>query len=411
MRLHRGPAAGLLLLVGALMASQARARTSSSTAGRAPAGARRWPGGCTRFIVPQGFGLGWKHINHRVSHLEMRLAERDRCLASALRTGFIGGSFADGTYFRDIPEARFAFQRVFSRGQRVWAERVSVFESLPPAGRASGKKVFRRAALGLAGAEDVTAVVEGLRFATNVPQPRGFPQAYDPAMGYTMRGLGVDVRVDELSRTALTLRYEIAFETGASPDRPRHNRARRHAHVAARLDVLLVGSRHIHPQRATIAYGVRYAPASLLSLAQPRPKPPKTLLSVQGAAGSPRGFFGLQSFAFSMAFDATCAANPDCPSGDLCVRRRGRCALLMGPAGDYLRSVSVMASMRDYNPATGRALFEVVGHVSNAAVHLIYLPLRYAFTARLAWLQSPTVVESKRVRQHFRTGSRLFALP
>jgi hypothetical protein len=347
-------------------------------------------GPCDSVVVPRHFGVGWKTLNHRISRLEARLAEVTDCSAAAARISLRGGGFANGKFFHDDASASFAAQRV--RSEHVRAAKFTVAGAFE-GGLAEGAVRVSRADLGLGESGSLVALVGGLKFHTDVPQPPEFEATnYPQQMGFTLRGIGAGARVvaEEDDADEITVHYRLQFQPGAAPDRARHNRAIAHARIGAELDVIVLDVSDVPVRTLEHSYAVSYVRPGIGNMEQPPPDKEKIARRATGAPGDPRGFVGIGDFRFDMKFGRTCASDEECPDG-ACVKAVGRCAGRFGLAGDYLQSVTVSTGFREWNPETGEAVFDVLGHVSNSSDGIAFRPLDYDFSNRFVWIQTDDV--------------------
>ncbi|MFB6264080.1 MAG: hypothetical protein ABEL76_10720, partial [Bradymonadaceae bacterium] len=197
-----------------------------------------------RFLIPNRFGYRWRHFNHRVAlwgfHLDQN---RSHPWADHLTARAAGGPFSTGLGPVEQPLLRFGYQRVDTgTDEATAAARCDIETTIGPDGADRGTFLLDRAELGLEHCDDVTAMLVGFEFDTDIPQPGHFPDAYDPAHGYTTRGLGVDVEVTAIDDGAISLDYWVRFGFGAAMDRPYHNEALLDARVGVEVHVALVGS-------------------------------------------------------------------------------------------------------------------------------------------------------------------------
>ena len=236
-----------------------RSATASSISSAESEDLVYYAAGCESFSVPQGFELHWKWLNHRISYMKVRPGERQKCQPESLEAGFVGGTFSSGAFFEDTPQLSYLYQPVTSRSlEQMSAARVTVSANIGPSGVVEGTKVLSRTLLALDTHDQVIALVEGVSFHTGVEQGDSYPPEYDPANGYTMRGIGVEAEVAALTPDQIELNYAMRFETGIAPDwRPQMNRARKHARIRGHLDVLLIGLGDANIHRAPVGYLMR----------------------------------------------------------------------------------------------------------------------------------------------------------
>ncbi len=363
--------------------------------------------GCEHFTVPQGFELHWEWFNHRISYLKMRPAERRKCQPDSLEAGFIGGSFSTGLYFEDTPHISYRYQPVQSSSpDQMAASRVTLTMDIGPSGVARGSRELPREALALERYDQVIALIEGVSFHTGVEQADDYPKNYNPANGYTMRGIGAETRVSALTPEHIELEYSLRFETGIAPDwRPKMNKALDHARVRGHLDVLLVGINDAPIHRNKVSYGVSYPEPTFGNRDQEPPDGDTITSTIDGRAGSASGFVGLNQWGFDMEFPMECDEDSDCPGGETCELDRSRCTKTQGPLGDYIKTLQVSVKQTDYDPQSGQATVELVGYASNTSSGIVFAPLEYKFNSEMVWVQADGASEPREiVRTRFNTG-------
>jgi hypothetical protein len=397
----------LLLTVVALASGCDRTATASSISPAESEEVVYYAAGCENFTVPQGFELHWEWFNHRISYMKMRPAERRKCQPKHLEAGFVGGSFSTGAYFEDTPHVSYLYQPVNSETpDKMAASRVTLTVDIGPDGKVEGTQSLSRSRIALDGYDEVIALIEGVSFHTGVEQNAGYPTKYNPANGYTMRGIGAETRISALTPEDIDLEYMLRFETGIAPDwRPNMNEARRHAVVRGHLDVLLVGLNDTPVHRQKVAYDVAYPEPTFGNRTQTPPSGDMIQFTVDGDQNEPSGFAGLSRWNFDMEFPIDCDENSDCPGGETCIEDEGRCTKKQGPLGDYIKTLQVSVKQTDFDPQNGRAQFEAVGYASNSSAGIVFAPLEYDFDAEFVWAQADGAAQRREiVRNRFNTG-------
>lgn len=360
-------------------------------------GDRYDPDACTSFILPTSFGLGWRNVNHRVSLWQMRLEpgpDEGGCPADALDVAFIGGDFSTGAVMSDTPRYDFGFQRVDAGAPAVLgAARKRIEMIIGPEGIAEGTVTLSREDLSLTGYERILAFVEGLRLATDIEQGPEYPDNYDPAHGYTSRGLGVRVGVEDAGESAdaaadvVKLEYRVRFQHGTS-DRKDMNEAMVHAITAASLDVLLVGYTGLQVLEGGVDYTVSSPmPVPLEDVPSVHAAVEDTRVSLTGPQGPFRGLYGLTGFDFFL--------EPGEEEG----------------AGYYLRDLVVDLALDDYDSVSGQAGFLFEGYASNATKFIAFYALNSHFQGTMAWIPAAVETETYSMSQEFETGSAEFPIP
>lgn len=354
---------------------------------------------CDHFVVPTRMGLGWEALNHRISSWSLRLAG-DACAAETLDVIHIGGDYSTGEAATDdVPLLYYGFHEVQTDVERVGAARVTVDATIGPEGVATGDLTFSRADISLRHYENVTAIVEGIEFITDVDQPEGYPDDYDPAHGYTMRGFGGGVTVSSVSDDEITLAWTVTFDPAPAPDRARHNSALEHAEVGAKLDVLLIGATDATVLSASHEYSQKHPPPTPLEDQEiPHADLETQTLNVRDD-GVGDGFFGFSQFRFDMRFEG-CSRVDQCEDG---VGANGT-----AEPGEYLRSIIVEVSQDEVTEEGGR--FLVDGYLSNASRFLANYPNAYDFSSTIVWVRAGEVETAARFDETFETGSASFPL-
>lgn len=348
------------------------------------------PRACTSFIVPDRFGLRWKTLNHRVSLWQVRLAPRpgEGCRADTLDTAFIGGDFSTGDVMSDIPRVTFGFQAVDAETPVLaGAARLRIQANVGPEGVVQGQESLDRDQLALTGYEFVTAFVEGLSLATDVPQGPDYPKGYDPAHGYTSRGIGAWVDAVQGEDGGLVLDWRVRFAHGTS-DRKDMNAAMAQAVTGVTLDVLLVGVSDRVPIHGLVDYTVVSPLAAPLDDV-PCLHPPveETRVTLAGSPGPWQGFYGITGFEYFL--------EPPEEEG----------------AGYYLRDLDVSLTLDAHDPATGEASFDFEGYASNASGFIVFYAMSNHFRGAMAWVPASVQASHGQVSETFTTGAAEFDLP
>ena len=379
-------------------------------AGLAACGPRFDPEACTEAVISQGFGLRWAELDHRISQWGLGLrgpeGEPARCGAEALEARYVGGDFTTGSGVQqDTPWVRLGFQRFSAPSPEVAGfARVEVpltieggggwscGEPLPRGltsleGWASTTLTLRRADLALRGYPKIEALISGLTLRSDVPQGPAYPSAtYDPALGFTSRGLGAELQVVSLDAEEITLKASLRVEPGCSVDRADHDAALPFARYEGQLELLLVG--HDAPvTRGGVAYRLEYPDPSPPEIQEIPPAAPD--LQSMGLRGRPGGGLGVFGFTrFNLALDPWDPAQ----------------------AGYYLKALDASATLERFHNATGRLDLLVNGYASNAGV-FAWQAMNNTFSATLVWVQLPGEGEPQVLEQAFTTGAATLPLP
>jgi hypothetical protein len=298
---------------------------------------------CADAVVPNGFGLAWEKLNHRISRWSIRVdpSKAETCSAnpgSTLHTTFVGGDWTTGQAATDVPIVMLDYAVVAPRDpngavrkpQHVWATHHATALDIDPSQHASA--IADRPA----SEHPRVEVLTGLELDTNVPQDADYPEDYDPAHGYTSRG--VTARVTD--RDDGSVDVEIAFEHGKA-DRPPMNAAMPFARTRAVVEHTTLEVPGGHITRATKQFRLTYPLQDALD-ATPIPHGEDALMTtvIEGVSGYEHGMVLLTGISFSLFPDL--------------------------PYGDYLRELSVRPRNVRYDPETGRAKFVLDGYASNS---------------------------------------------
>lgn len=223
---------------------------------------------------------------------------------------------------------------------------------------ATAPQLFDLAPAGMGGAPAIAVVLDGFEVDTDVLQGPGYPPDYDPARGYTVRGLGA--WIDGVTRDGDDLSFSVGarLALGRSDD-PDMNAAS----PVARSEIVvhyLVVALPVAPATGTIAYREQHRGHGPAELEVCRPEPGTTALSIDGPP-LPHAAAALTRFLFSFYADE-------------------------GTEGDRLRELSVRIGDFAYDPATGDATMHVEGYASNAGPPPPRLPMDYEVMAEVALL-------------------------
>lgn len=365
------------------------------------------PQACTEFALLQQFGLGWGRLNHRVSTWDVRL-DQDGCRAERAEIIHIGGDFSTGaspTGTDDAPFLKLGWQYADTDASQVGVARVTIDAEVGPQGFATGRTSYRRTEVNLRHYPKVYAVIDGIAFDTGVEQSDDYPDDYDAAHGYTIRGFGGGAQVATVTDSSIKLDWNLHFELANSPDREDLNEAIEHATIGARLDVLLVGVHEASAFQKTVEYEMAYPkPEPLMDQQIDPPPAEKTGLTIAGTAGAPAGFWGVSRFDFQYQFDGACEENDRCGLNDRCADD-GYCPLGREEPGEYLREITVTLNQDSYDAETGKGEFTFEGYTSNASRFIAYYALDYTFSGDMLWVQAGDNEDPERVEDEFVTGS------
>jgi hypothetical protein len=366
---------------------------------------------CASFVIPTAMGLAWENLNHRISRYAIQLspAPGEACLAERVETVFIGGDYSTGETLTDIPRLRWSGTRIAATSpEQMGAARLRLDFLIDAAagGEATLTETLDRDALHLLHYPHVIALVEGLALRTDVAQAAGYPDDYDPAHGYTSRGIGAELRVVEFDEAEILLEAILRFAHGTS-DRKNMNGAMASALTEGSLDVLLIGLAEA-PVEGSVDYGLEVeVPPLMRDVEVPHaPALERQLvlaLPASGAGGGQSGLSGISGLVGWTGFRFE--LDP--------VETEG--------AGYYIRELSL-----GLNPtisavggsAPGPLLVDVDGYASNASKFVAYYGMRSRFLGHVAWLPLLVTNEalleasgSMGLSESFETGSASFELP
>jgi hypothetical protein len=347
------------------------------------------PAACTSFVVPTTLGLGWQNLNHRISRWGVQLAPApgEACAADTLAAEHVGGDYTTGESATDTARVVWEGSLVDAAGPHVLgAARLRVPFEIGPGAEATLVLPVARSDAHLLGYGTVIAFIEGLRLTTDVPQGADYPADYDPAHGYTSRGLGAWVRVATSSADTIQVEAGVHFAHGPS-DRDDMNRAIPHARTEATLDVLLLGVADGPVLEGHVSTTVTCPrPGFLVDVPCPGPGEADGIVELSGPPGAPPGLAGWTGFRFDLE-------TPDDPGH-----------------GEYLRELRVTLTRAHHDPTTGAAAFRAFGYASHASKFTAFHDLEVRFDASIAWIPAPVQASIVRVEQAFATGRAVFPL-
>ncbi len=346
---------------------------------------------CPRALVMRGLGLSWQKLNHRIS-LWRVAPQRGGCPARVpadvpLDVAYVGGSWTTGGGFMsDRPVAHYHYYAVDAPASvSFYGGQATLFIDAP-ADEAQTKVTVDLVAANLTGFTQYVVLLDGFELRTDVPQvDSAYPPKYDPALGYTSRGIGAAVKDLTIDQNKANFTTWARFDHGPA-DRGGMNAAMAHARTKVIVHYLLVGMMSGKATLAEHAYTMTYEKPRLLFQAQYEHAPPAMRrLEIPGAPGYPVAFHGLQAFDFALFKSVE--------------------------HGDYMRNMVVRTDLLSYDPTTGKAMLDVDGFASNASL-LTYERMENAFSARLALIQLPqgSAVPGDKVVE-FETGETTMYLP
>ena len=347
--------------------------------------------GCPRAIVTSGLGLGWKWLNHRISYWDVHPEQGD-CPSSvpqdaALAFGYVGGSWSTGAVWTDIPILNYRYFAVDAGPDAAFVSYRHDLTIDAPQDIANDVVVIDLEQSGLAGFEHYAVFLAGLTLDTDVEQiDPDYPPDYDPALGYTSRGIGAGISDVTVTDGKLTFGLWARFELGAA-DREDMNSAIAHARTQATVHMLVAGFDNAAVTSKDHAYQVQYDPPRLVLQPQYDHAPEAMRrFSIQGQPGFDQAFVALQSFNLKLFGSVD--------------------------RGDYIRTLSVDANLLSYDPATGAAQVDLDGFASNASTAFTEETLENDFTGRVALVQlAGGTVSAGEKTMEFETGADQVPLP
>ncbi len=323
---------------------------------------------CTSFVVPTRLGLRWENLNHRISRYAVQLspAPGEACLAERVDTVFIGGDYSTGETLTDIPHLAWSGLRIVDADPtQLGAARLRLDAVIDArdGGEVSLERSYDRDTLKLLNYPHVLALVEGIALRTDVDQPDDYPDDYDPAHGYTSRGIGAEVEVLSLDADSLSLKATLRFAHGTS-DRANMNRAMAYALTEAQVDVLLLGLQEAPLRGGSHSEVEVEVPPFMQDVEVPHGSSVPALFQgdrtvYQAALSGPYGWTGFR-------FELDPSETED--------------------AGYYIRELSVaLAPNSDSADSDGAIGFSLDGYVSNASKFIAYYGLNSRFEGAMAW--------------------------
>lgn len=350
---------------------------------------------CEEIEIPTAFSLGWKHLNHRVSRIGFGPADPTiSCAMDVWHAHMVGGDFSTGEVFSDRVLAQVETVRL-ERGEGASLGWVRVPFSIGPEGHIRVRHPVDSGALGFDPARPVTAVLGGFVFTTDVEQDAGYPDDYEPRLGYTMRGFGVDVRWDEQAARGGVL-VEARFEPGAASDarfRADMNRAMQVARVGGWVDVALVqgpadDDHDATPLRVSVGQTFDRPYRWTTALEPGLTEEERSVLGAWGASAV--GPAALSGFDLTLPFVMACERDRDCAAGERCTPD-GMCTQISARPGDYLRRVAAGVEAGD----DGRPA-RVVARASTATRAVGFRPLVWSMRLDLVDLGMAGAWEARR---------------
>jgi hypothetical protein len=336
---------------------------------------------CAEGIVMSGFGLRWDDGAHRISRWSVfarEAAAPDGCAPSALLRGAnvvaeLGGGpetlgpdapggEVDVTYHvvgagggGDLPDAGPPDGGGFP-GLRMARGQTTIL--LDAADEGETLALFDLGLAGMSSAPAVAVVIDGLELRTNVAQSTLYPGDYDPADGYSTRGIGAWISGVERAGDDLRFMAGARFALGTR-DRPEMDRATAVARTQAVVHWAVIAL-PVEPGRGTVSYRETHRAHGDATLAVCRPEPGTTALAIEGAPGL-RAAPAIAGFRLRLFPDDA-------------------------PEGDDVRELSIR--VHDFAiDASGRATMRVEGYATNEGPPPPARAMDYEVEAEIVLLQ------------------------
>jgi len=225
-------------------------------------------------------------------------------------------------------------------------------------------------------------VLTGLELDTDVEQGPDYPDEYDPAHGYTSRG--ITARVTDRDDGGVDV--EVAFEHGPA-DRPPMNEAIPFAHTRAVVRHATVEVTDGHLTRHQKTLHLSYPEQELLDTSPlPHGEDAELATEIQGEPGFEHGMVLLTGMAFSL--------------------------FAYVDYGDYLRELSVRPRQLSYDPASGKATLLVDGYASNSGfLTMAAMDAQMVFDLVLVQWNGGGAPRQVAFESSFDTGEATFSLP
>ncbi len=316
---------------------------------------------CTDGLVLTGLGLRWDDGSHRVARWGVfpRIpaeAFPDGCPPASSFTGanlvaeLQGGPETIGT---SAPGAEvLATYHVIGAGddapsgpldggawQGIRMARGQATVELDATAEATSLVLFDLTAARMDGAPSVAVVLDGLELTTDVAQGPSYPVDYEPADGYSTRGIGAWVEGVSRDGTDLSFQVGARFALGTR-DRPAMNAAVAVARTRAIVHYAVIAL-SAEPARGTVGYRVQSQASDDPARSVCRPDASVTELTIAGRAGL-EAAPALTSFRLSLF--------PD-----------------LDAVGEDVRELTLRVTGFRFDAASGEASMHVEGFASNDA--------------------------------------------
>ncbi|MEL6343412.1 MAG: hypothetical protein AAFV53_09770 [Myxococcota bacterium] len=203
-------------------------------------------------VVWTGFNYTWDILSHRIA-LTRTILEAD----GSYSLGMIGGDWSTGGTFSDDPLYRVRHQQVTAQGFAVVHGQTELV--VGPDGIGSVTATVRDETV-LSMSEQVV-VLRGFDINTNIEQSAEYPKDYDPALGYTSRGVSFGVSTPTVTDGALEFTVNTEIRWGPQ-DRSDMNNAIPHAQTAVVVAWTAIGFEgELNRQTVTETVAYPYEPS------------------------------------------------------------------------------------------------------------------------------------------------------
>ena len=353
---------------------------------------------CHGAVVSSGFGFSWEKVNHRISL--MKVEPRGwQCMSpveqqAELATAFIGGDWSTGEAMTDVPTLTYNYQIASATDNLGFVSGSLDFDLAAPENQLQQTITVNLAQEHLTGFDEYVVLLNGLELDTRVDdQPDGYPDDYNPAHGYTSRGIGANLSILENTGSELRINALLRFDHGPS-DRHDMNATMSYIRTKGRLHYLVVGVEQGSVETASVDYRLQYEKPELFDDVYLEPA---TEAQRQVSLSMPGDFdtllVGWTSFNFNLDEDGL--SDPDTGAA----------------IGYYLRDISIQASIVEYDAQSGNLLLDLNGYASNASGFMSNYAFDNHFTGRAVAIGAGGVtVQRKTLEKTFDTGELLLPL-
>lgn len=346
---------------------------------------------CSEVRAWQNWSMGWAQLNHRISRIGVAFADPSSCAPDTARLDFVGGDFTSGGVATD--QAQFAGQtrRLVFDSRVAGASRVVVTgRTRAPEGVVEGTLEVDLAEHGLEAYADHIVWIDGFAFDTDVEQRDDYPTDYDPALGWTSRGLGFGAEVDGRDGDILRVAWRARFEAGVSDDytiREDMNLAVPYAEVGVELHIGVLGvAGGVSSRAVDVTYGAAFdEPFAFTEELEPMASESARSGVAAGAPMGPSGFWLPAGLDLRLHPDLRCEGDSACDASDRCID--GQCAESTGPQGYYVRALGGGVESAGYDAERGEAEALATAYASSASLLLAFRPLVYEASQTLVWVQ------------------------